>query len=551
MPSLRSYERNRDYGSTILKRCANNSTFPQWNAATPIIATNGLHPPRLTVYARHTMTDVQIKCSFTRLAPTADQKPHPQNPNKHPEAQIMLLAEIIKRTGFRQPIVVSKQSGFITKGHGRHEAALKLAMPDIPIDYQDYATEDEELADMVADNEIAALSNRDPLALEEIRKQLEASSTADPRLAALIQKSKTKEEDPDAKALSASRSLVARFGIAPFSVIRGDDRKWLERKSLWKDLGIKSEIGRGEKLTFDSIASMPPNLLHEKNAWDKERGTESTTKEFMEAHGHKYLPKTSIFDPCLCEAMYQWFAPHPSEDRCITILDPFAGGSVRGIVAAIMGFKYIGIDLRIEQNEANRANAKEIFDVVGEPLHFPDWLTGDSQKLSEILAENTYGDVEFDMVFSCPPYGDLEKYSDDPLDLSNMSQGKFDKGYRHIIKQCKQRLKPNRFMVMVVGDYRDKKTRELVNLTGNTINAMEKAGMMNYNHMIYTTPIGSLFLRVAKPFNDSRKIGRRHQNVLCALNSNTDRGVKDDFPEIDLQHVSDALEAATKKEGNE
>src|SRR5690242_12336191 len=61
---------------------------------------------------------------------------------------------------------------------------------------------------------------------------------------------------------------------------------------------------------------------------------------------------TSIFDPVLCELAYRWFCPPDG-----LILDPFAGGSVRGIVASKLGRRYIGIDLSARQIEANRTQA--------------------------------------------------------------------------------------------------------------------------------------------------------------------------------------------------
>jgi len=90
-----------------------------------------------------------------------DLKPHPKNPNQHPERQIDLLAKIIKKTGWRSPIIVSRRSGFVTKGHGRLMAARRAGFSEVPVDEQDYLDDAEELADMIADNEIAELAEMD------------------------------------------------------------------------------------------------------------------------------------------------------------------------------------------------------------------------------------------------------------------------------------------------------------------------------------------------------------------------------------------------------
>lgn len=96
-----------------------------------------------------------IKCSYDELMPIHKLVSHPKNPNDHPDEQIERLSEIIDYQGMRSPIVVSKASGFITKGHGRMAALKKLGWENAPIDYQDYADEAQEYADIVADNAIS------------------------------------------------------------------------------------------------------------------------------------------------------------------------------------------------------------------------------------------------------------------------------------------------------------------------------------------------------------------------------------------------------------
>lgn len=104
---------------------------------------------------------MDIKCAHTELIDIDLLIPNPKNPNKHPENQIKLLAKIMKHQGWRSPIVVSKRSGFIVKGHGRLQAARLNKWTQAPIDRQDYANEADEYADMVADNKIAELSETD------------------------------------------------------------------------------------------------------------------------------------------------------------------------------------------------------------------------------------------------------------------------------------------------------------------------------------------------------------------------------------------------------
>ena len=99
---------------------------------------------------------VPVFCAHDAIVPLKDLRPNPKNPNQHPPEQIKLLASIIRATGWRAPITVSKRSGLVTKGHGRLMAAQLDDLTDAPVDYQDYASEAEELADLTADNRIAS-----------------------------------------------------------------------------------------------------------------------------------------------------------------------------------------------------------------------------------------------------------------------------------------------------------------------------------------------------------------------------------------------------------
>lgn len=101
---------------------------------------------------------ILCRCPFDKMLKSADLKHHPKNPNSHDEEQINRLAEILKYQGWRYPIKVSNQSGYITSGHGRLAAALKLGLTEVPISFQDYDNEDQEYADLVADNAIASWS---------------------------------------------------------------------------------------------------------------------------------------------------------------------------------------------------------------------------------------------------------------------------------------------------------------------------------------------------------------------------------------------------------
>ncbi|MBU9710117.1 site-specific DNA-methyltransferase [Paenibacillus sp. AK121] len=238
-----------------------------------------------------------------------------------------------------------------------------------------------------------------------------------------------------------------------------------------------------------------------KRAKEAELGRSLSTDEFLADH---YEPSdaptasgTSIFDPVLCEIAYRWFCPPGG-----TILDPFAGGSVRGVVASRLGRAYVGVELRAEQVAANEAQA-----ALGGEIP-PRWINGDSREIGA-LAKG----VAADLIFSCPPYWNLEVYSDDPSDLSTLGKEAFFTEYAKIIAATVALLKNDRFAVWVIGDVRDAQGF-YANLPGRTIEAFEAAGARFYNDAILVTAVGSLPIRVGRQFTAARKLGRTHQNVL-------------------------------------
>ncbi len=104
---------------------------------------------------------MKIRCLYDKLVPVNELKAHPKNRNAHPEEQIARLAQILEYQGFRYPIKVSKASGYITSGHGRLMAAMKLGLKEVPVNFQEYESEEQEYADIIADNSIASWSELD------------------------------------------------------------------------------------------------------------------------------------------------------------------------------------------------------------------------------------------------------------------------------------------------------------------------------------------------------------------------------------------------------
>ena len=118
---------------------------------------------------------IAVHCAHARMVDVVELIPNPRNPNKHGDKQVAMLAKIIRHQGWRAPITVSKRSGFIVTGHGRLEAAKLLQVQTVPVDFQDFATEADEWAHLVADNRIAELADIDGGELSGLLKELEAA----------------------------------------------------------------------------------------------------------------------------------------------------------------------------------------------------------------------------------------------------------------------------------------------------------------------------------------------------------------------------------------
>src|SRR5262245_50589412 len=116
---------------------------------------------------------MNIHCAHDKLVPVGELKPHPKNPNTHSADQVAAIAAVLEGNGWRAPITVSTRSGYITRGHGRLDAAILMGLEHVPVDYQDYASEVDEIADMIADNRLSELSELDDEKLKDVLTELQ------------------------------------------------------------------------------------------------------------------------------------------------------------------------------------------------------------------------------------------------------------------------------------------------------------------------------------------------------------------------------------------
>lgn len=208
----------------------------------------------------------------------------------------------------------------------------------------------------------------------------------------------------------------------------------------------------------------------------------------------------SILDPVLAELACKWFGIEGG-----TAFDCFAGDSVFGYVAAALGMQFTGIELRQEQVDLNTERT------AGMPARY---ICDDGQNVSAHIPPQSQ-----DLFFSCPPYYDLEVYSDLPNDASNQETYEdFLCIIRNALTASARCLKDNRFAVVVAGDIRDK-DGYYYGFPDDIKQIMKAAGLRLYNELILVEPLGSLPQRVVR-YMRNRKVGKCHQNVMVFYKGN-------------------------------
>lgn len=387
-------------------------------------------------------------------------KPNPKNPRTITSEKLKSLVRSIK--DFPQmlelrPLVVDKK-GVVIGGNMRLAAAKEAGLKKIPVMRAESLTPAQVKEFIIKDNvpfgewDWDVLKDWDAEILEKWGLDVPDFSV---------------NEQPEIQ----HGALSELYGIPPFSVIDLKSGLMLEKARKWKDYGIESEKGRDDNLTYQ---------------------VDHIIKNYK---GLSSLKTTSIFNPALAELMVLWYSNENDK-----IIDPWAGGSVRGIVSAVSGRKYHGIDISETQILENQKQLKKLKVTAS-------YTIADSSNVS--TWKNLSG---FDLMIGCPPYGSLEVYSNNPKDMSNMRKHEFDAAYSESVKHAVTSLKENRFACIVVGDYREK--GELQDFIGTTIKAFQAAGAKYISEAVILTPIGTAAIRSKRVFQTSRKLTKVHQNML-------------------------------------
>ena len=407
------------------------------------------------------------------------------------------IEELPEMAVARAAMVYPLNGKYITiGGNGRVKAQKQLGKELIPVILLPQDTPVEKLRRMaMLDNEVKGSVNWEKVAREWDVNELKAWDVALPESWENINKKnggKNKTEMPN--------KLTDVFIIPPFSILDTRQGYWRDRKMAWRS--IIGDNGDSREGTFG--------------------GSMFT----------KFSNGVSLFDPVLSELICRWFTPNNSSK----IFDCFAGDTQKGFVFGHCGYTFTGIELRQEQVDVNN----KVLDNFNEIKKRVKYICDDGQNVSKHFGEETQ-----DLFFSCPPYYNLEHYSELENDASNQSSYEeflqiLEKAFSDAIR-C---LKNNRFAVIVVGDIRDKKTGYYYDFPSDITRIFKRNDMSLYNEMILVEPLGNLQQRVGLSMK-TRKVGKCHQNVLVFYKGNTNK-IKDNFPTINFSE--EILQGILKKE---
>ena len=428
-----------------------------------------------------------------------DIHPAQYNPRQIDELEFNRLKRSITEFGVVDPIILNLKNGNIIGGHQRFSALLDLgydeplqlielgdigwAFPSTELEVKDDLHEKSlnialnkisgefdtiklealltELASEMDDLEITGFSLDD---LDELSEQI--SSDIDNNLSDIDNKYDYDISDGEKDSLSRD------FIVPPFSYLDSKSDTWKKRKDWW--LRITGDLSETRDEEFGTFTDSP--LLKQING------------------------ATSNFDPVLAEIICTWFSCPET-----IILDPFGGEQTKGVVAGQLGIPYHAVEFRQDQVDLNNEKTKEYEDV--------HYYCGDSNDIDEIVPK-----LDYRLCFTSPPYYDLEVYSKEDLSALG-TYDEFMEQYKNIFTKCYNLLADNSFLVVKVGEIRNKKTGQYRCFVADNIKMFEDIGFKFYNDIVLLNAIGTAPIR-ARGYMKHRKVAKLHQNILVFYKGN-------------------------------
>lgn len=406
-------------------------------------------------------------------------KPYTNNPRKNARA-IEVLAKMIKEYGYLVPIVLDKNN-ILVAGHTRLEAIAKVRsevgqflemksnkgeviekidLDNIQAVLADTLTDAQIKAFRLADNRVAEISTWDS---EKLRDELLSLRTLDFDLSLTAFTKRelyNKQLTPKEKVALMAKDILF---IPAFSIFDGRSGIWQERTRKWREILTKDLQGESREKVLASEEGI--------------YGSEGDV---------------SLFNPTLAEVLVRAFTKEGDK-----VIVPF-GELTKVAIPGLYNRDVTGIELRKEQVDLNNKITGQL------------GLTNVNTIEGDALNENLYPEADF--IYSCPPYLDLEKYSELKEDLSNQSEAEFFTSMQKFIQICYKKLKNDCFFVLIFGNIR-RPDGSIVDITSKVSELATKEGFKLYNDIVYLQPLGTSSMRSSQ-FVKTRKVVRNHEKVL-------------------------------------
>lgn len=405
--------------------------------------------------------------------PLADIKANPENPRHISDEKFRKLVQSLRDMPEMlevRPLVVN-QDNIVLGGNMRLRAMQEAGAAEAPVLRVDWPLE-KQRAFIIKDNVGFGEWDWDVLANE-----WDAVELAEWGLDVW-------QPEPASTTSTAHQPLTDTFVVPPLSVLDTRQGYWKDRKAMWHER--IQDHGESREMAL----SQSENLMSSINSG------------------------VSLLDPVLAEIANRWFAL----PECSTF-DCFAGDSVFGYVSDALGNTFTGIELRQEQADLNNKRLQ------GTASRY---ICDDGRNVAKHIPAASQ-----DLLFSCPPYFDLEVYSDLPNDASNQKDyTSFMQLLGTAFTEAIKCLKPNRFAFIVVGDLRGP-GGAYYNFPNGVKDIFLSAGMVLYNEMVLVEPLGTLPQRVRR-YMTNRKVGKCHQNVLVFYKGNT-KEIANTYPQLEIE----------------
>lgn len=290
---------------------------------------------------------------------------------------------------------------------------------------------------------------------------------------------------------------------------------WLKMKKEWnekiEEAGIQHNIPN-------------PKFASRDGCWQGSNGFSNVVLshqsveggEVIHNKGKSFNGNASVLDPVACEVILRFCMPTSGK----RVYNPFGGGVQFGFVTADYGYEYIASEIRQNQCDANNKLCSHL-------KGSAKWIKSDSSTYSP--------DGMFDLMFTCPPYYQVEEYLDYD---GNPPQGELNnlptyEQFRDTLfsgyKKALEKLNDNCFFVVMIGDSRDKQGGYYGCEAEHEL-FFKQQGLHIYNKITY---LECEFTRLAhaKITLDYRKFPKREQKILMFYKGDIKK-IKELYPPI-------------------